>query len=252
MEPYTVITGASDGLGKEIALQLGYSGQKLVLVARRTDSLEAIARDIREHGGPLPIVISADLSTRAGTTSLLSEIADIPLDTLILAAGFGGSSTFHKEAKENISSMIDLNCSSVALTVREVLPRFIEQNNGRIVLFSSIVSFQGTGFSALYAATKGFIQSLGEGIREETRHLHISTLIAAPGPVTTGFADNASMTYSGSMPADIVAREIIKNIGKNKTIYPGRLSKILKFALSIAPRQLRVKIMTNIMKSMSA
>jgi len=250
MPQHTVITGASEGIGRALARELGRQGQNLVLVSRRPSELEALRLVIHSERPVDVRIVEADLSTIEGREKLALEIGGLEIRSLVLAAGFGGSAVFEETGFDRLESMIALNCTSVAWTIRALLPQMLAAGSGNIVLFSSVVGFQGTAHSALYAATKNFIQALGEGIREETKRRGISTLIVAPGPVATRFATEAKMAQGGA-DVETVARSIARNIGKSKTLYPGGLSKLMNLSLGLAPRSARVPIMSGIMKNLA-
>lgn len=248
MSSYTLITGASDGIGRAIALQLGARGENLILVARRKSQLDDVSSQIRRMSNAKVEALSLDLATEDGTAQLIEHISEYKVSTAVLAAGFGSSIPF--EFENRVGQMIDLNCKSVAVTARYLVGKMATAKQGNLVMFSSVVGFQGTANSALYAATKNFVHSLTEGLRIEASKAGIKTLLVAPGPVKTGFASTAGMSENGA-DVNMVAASIIRNIGKSKNLYPGIQAKILIRSLSMAPRLLRVRLLSQIMKGLS-
>lgn len=103
---------------------------------------------------------------------------------------------------------------------------------------------------AHYSATKGYVQNLAEGLATEFRPLGIDILSSAPGPVRTKFANRAGLTFSQEEDPSLIARDTIAALGKKATVIPGRLGKVLSYALATAPRSLRVKIMSSIAQGM--
>jgi short-subunit dehydrogenase len=248
MPRFTLVTGASEGIGRELASQLAAAGHDLILVARREAELQSLASDLRANHSVAVMVMALDLSRPEGTAELLAKIQPIALETAALAAGFGGSALFGEESRERVRDMIELNITSVSEVAHALAPGFKSQG-GNLVLFSSLVGFQGTAHSALYAATKNFVQALGEGIRVEGAGTKMTTLIVAPGPVKTGFAREAKMS-SGGANATAVAKAIVANIGKSKNLYPGAQAKFLTRTLALAPRPLRIRLLSAIMSGL--
>ena len=115
---------------------------------------------------------------------------------------------------------------------------------------SSIVAFQGTPYSAHYSATKAYVQTLGEGIAQELKPSGVDVLLAAPGPVATGFGGRAKLNMNNVQPADKIALEILQALGNQTTVYPGGLTKLLVFGLSTVPRFAKTLIMKKVMKGM--
>lgn len=248
MSGYTLITGASDGIGRAMAMQLGARGESLILVARRESELSKLKFEIEDVSDAEVQVLPIDLGTEAGTAKLIEHLSSHKISTAVLAAGFGSSLPFAFE--DRVGQMIDLNCKSVAVTARYLVSKMTADKEGNLVMFSSVVGFQGTANSALYAATKNFVHSLTEGLRIEAAKAGIKTLLVAPGPVKTGFATIAGMSENGA-DVNMVAASIIRNIGKSKNLYPGVQAKILIRSLSLAPRLLRVRLLSQIMKGLS-
>lgn len=249
MSSYTLITGASDGIGRAMAMQLGAKGESLILVARRERQLNQLKAEIEGSGNADVQVLALDLATEEGTHQLIENLSKLKISTAVLAAGFGSSVPF--EFENRVGQMIDLNCKSVAVTARHLIAKMSSAKEGNLVMFSSVVGFQGTANSALYAATKNFVHSLTEGLRIEAAKAGVKTLLVAPGPVKTGFASTAGMSEKGA-DVTMVAASIIKNIGKSKNLYPGIQAQVLVRSLAIAPRGLRVRLLSQIMKGMAA
>ena len=145
--------------------------------------------------------------------------------------------------------MVDLNCRpSWALTT--VGQRMASQKRGGIVLFGSLVGFNGAPLSATYAATKGFVQSFAEGIAAEMRPCGVDVVSVAPGPVGTGFSARAGMQMGRAATPETVARSALAALGRRTTVRPGFLAKLLGWSLAMLPRWGRVRVMGAIMKGM--
>ncbi len=250
--PWALVTGASEGIGRAVAKRLAAAGYNLVISARRTGLLRELELDLTE-GSPCNVrVVGADLATSEGIAQLYDETSDIPISCVVLAAGFGTGGRFLDSDIETELRMIDLNCRSVVDATYRFAGRMRERGiRGSIVLFSSLVAFQGVPHAANYAATKGFVQVFAEGLMHELAPHGISVLAVAPGPVNSGFADVAGMTMGKAGTPDEVAEGVIAKLGSSATIRPGFLSKALEYSLFSLPRRGRTAIMKQVMAGMT-
>ena len=211
-----LITGATSGIGKEMTFLFGAAGFNLILTGRRKEALTKIATELTD----------------------LHKVKVIPI-----AAGLLVSSDL-----ENELNMRDLNCRSVLILSHFFANSMATRGKGAIILLSSIVAFQGVPNAGHYAATKAYVQSLGEALSYELKPLGIDVLNAAPGPVETGFAKRAKMTMGKALKPNDVAATIIKSIGRRTTVFPGLQTKIIRFGLSTVPRWLKIRIMGSVME----
>jgi len=249
--PWAVVTGASDGIGREMAISLAEAQLNLVLVARRGVVLEALAAELNQAHGIRTLIIAADLGMQAGIDALLASTSALDIGLLVASAGFGTSGPFIDAPLEAELSMIDVNCRAVAALSHAFGRRFARQHRGGLVLMSSLVAFQGVPRAANYAATKAFIQAFAEGLRAELKPLGVDVVASAPGPVHSGFAARASMTMSMAVSSRTVARQTLKALGRTGTVRPGWLSKGLELALMFLPRWGRVRMMGVVMAGMT-
>lgn len=247
---WALVTGASSGIGKELAQLLAQSKFNLILNARNEENLNSLSQELRENYLIETKVIAGDLTEENTIERIKLESSEINLGLTILNAGFGTSGLFANSSYENERAMLDLNCVSVFQLTHYFSKVFADKKRGGIILLSSIVAFQGTPYSAHYAATKAYVQSLGEGIAHELKPYNVDVLLAAPGPVATGFGDRARLNMSNAQPADKIALEILRALGNKTTVYPGGLTKLLVFGLSTVPRWAKTLIMKKVMKGM--
>ncbi len=248
--PWAVVTGASSGIGREIAVLLASSGLHVVLVARRAAAMEALHLDAL-HGVQVRIV-ELDLALGDSQARLAHCTAGLDVGLLVAAAGFGSAGPALSRDPAVESEMVRVNCVAALEQSLHFGRRFSDRGRGGLVLLGSLVGFQGTPWAANYAATKAYAQSLAEGLRAEWIGKGVDVLAAAPGPVHTGFATRAGMRFGAAMQADVVARDILLALGRRGTVRPGWLSRLLGAALATAPRSLRVRIMGNIMAGMAS
>jgi hypothetical protein len=180
----------------------------------------------------------------------LAETRDLPIHLLVASAGFGSIGSFLDLDLANETNMIDVNCRSVVDLTHGIGLRLRAAGRGGVVLFGSIVGFQGVPGMATYAATKGFIQSFAEALAVEWRAHGISVLCVAPGPVGTGFAGRAGMHMAQADRPDAVARASLAALSRSGTVRPGFLGKALGWPLATLPRWARVRLLGLIMKGM--
>jgi len=248
--PWALVTGASSGIGLELARLLASAGLNLVIVGRNETRL-AQARDKFIRMGVDVRPIRADVSEKAERERLLRETEDLDLGLVVLSAGFGTSGLFVDSSLTEEINMLRVNCESILAFSHYYSRKFKKNGRGGIVLLSSIVGFQGVPYAANYAATKAYVQSLGEALAVELKGHGVAVLSAAPGPVVSGFGQRAKMKMGKVLkPAD-VGVPILKALGRKKTSFPGRLTKLLIWSLALLPRKGRVLVMRKVMKGMA-
>ena len=247
---WAVVTGASSGIGKELALRLAEAGLSLILVARRQAALEALQKTMAEQYGTESELVAADLSTPEGVEQVIASSNKVSVGLLVASAGFGTSGPFIDNALAVERNMLAVNCDALLHLSHHFGQRFAQQGKGGLILLSSMVAFQGAPFSANYAATKAYVQALAEGLYHELRPLGVDVLAAAPGPVRTGFGERATMNMAQALTPEQVGIPILKALGRRMTVVPGSLSKFLTYSLHTMPRSGRVWAMGSIMKGM--
>lgn len=246
-----MVTGASDGIGRAFAEKLAEAGFDLILVSRRDIELQAIADKLRTKHGVSVDVFATDLSIPSAVARLLEATRKREIGILVAAAGFGTSGAFVQNSIDAELQMIDLNCRAVVELSHGLGHDMAKRGRGAIVLFGSLVGWQGTPAAATYAATKAFIQAFAEGIGEELSSSGVDVMSVAPGPVDSGFANRANMTMGASDSPAQVALESLHALGRRRTVVPGRVGKFLTWSLALLPRQSRVTIMGKVMKGMA-
>ena len=249
--PWAVVTGASEGIGAAFAAELASKGLNLVLVARREDRLEAMSRELATKFKVEVRIQPTDLASKSSALGLFINTEELDVGLLVAAAGFGTSGPMLLTNDRVESDLVEVNCAAVLQQCLHYGRRMAAKRLGGIVLFSSVVAFQGAPLSANYAASKAYIQALAEGIGEELKADGVDVLSVAPGPIASGFAARANMNLGQTMTPEVVARVSIAALGKQRTVRPGWLSKLLGWGLSTAPRFLRVQIMGSIMANMT-
>ncbi len=249
--PRALVTGASSGIGREIAVQLAAAGFDLVLVARRETLLRELAADLTGRHRIDIRVLPLDLALDQGVQELTAATAGTDIGLYVAAAGFGTSGPFLHANLDQEREMLRLNCEAVLTTSLLFGRRMAERGRGGIVLMSSVVGFQGMPNAAHYAATKAYVQTLAEALHVELRPRGVDVLAAAPGPTDSGFAERADMRMGRALSPRAVAHGTLAALGRRPTALPGLLSRVLKDSLAPLPRRTRVRIMGSVMAGMT-
>ncbi len=247
-DEWVMITGATSGIGKELSIKFGEAGFKLIITGRRENELKALCTYLFDNFQTETIPVKGDLSRTEDVAALLKETYHLNVGVVILNAGFGTSGKFIDSDIEQEVNMLELNCKSVLMMAHHFANKMKTQpKKGAMVFMSSMVAFQGVPNAANYAATKAYVQSLGEGLSIELKKEGIDVLSAAPGPVASGFAERANMRMDMTLSPRDVGVPIIKAIGRKRTILPGFLTKFLVYNLMMTPRWAKTIIMGKVM-----
>jgi hypothetical protein len=245
---WVLVTGATSGIGRELALKFGEAGFKLIITGRRGKELEALSAHLSDEYNTESIPVQGDLSIIEDVNKLFSEVSHLNIGIAILNAGFGTSGKFRASNIEQEVNMLDLNCKAVLIMAHHFANKMKAQpKKGAIVFMSSMVAFQGVPNAANYAATKAYVQSFSEALAVELKSEGIDVLSAAPGPVASGFAERADMKMDMSLSPEQIGVPIIEAIGRRSTVLPGFLTKLLVYNLRMTPRWAKVQIMGKVM-----
>lgn len=240
----TVITGASSGIGEALAHLFAREQQALVLVARRKDKLEGLAKALNSKYSVKVHVIALDLQQMGAAAQLMNEISNLKLtvDTLVNNAGFGVSAPFAKSDASQTSGMMQLNMVALTELTHMVLPMMLERGHGRIMNIASVVAFQPCPYFAVYAATKAYVLSFTEALAEEMRGRGILVTAVCPGSTATEFHDVAhtkgSLLTQIQDTAETVAEEGYKALNNGKSVVvTGLMNKPLPLVNRLVPRK---------------
>jgi short-subunit dehydrogenase len=246
-----LITGASGGIGYELAKLFAQDRVGLVLVARNGSKLTAIARELLALGAPRVEVIVADLASADAVPPLLRELSNrrLEIDVLVNNAGYGQSGSFAATDEATELGMIQLNIGALTALTKGVLPGMLARGQGRILNVASTAGFQPGPFVAVYSATKAYVVSFSEALAEELAGSGVTVTTLSPGPTATGFAARADMLRSRLFrPGMTMSPAAVAAIGYaglkrgRRLVVPGLLNKIQLQSLRISPRRLVVKI----------
>lgn len=190
-----LITGASSGIGEELAELFARDKTNLILVARSTGKLQGLADRLRAAYGIRADVITSDLSQPGASEALFEQVtaADLSVDCLVNNAGFGSMGYFDQMPFETHSSMILVNVLALTALTRLFIPAMVARGAGRILNIGSTASFQPGPNAAVYYATKAYVRSFSEGLQTELSGTGVTVTCMCPGPTKTNFGQHAEM-----------------------------------------------------------
>jgi uncharacterized protein len=221
--PFAVVTGASSGIGFELARQFAEHGYDL-LVAAEEEAVHQAAADLRRDGTNQVIDVRVDLATHEGVERLHAAIAESgrDVDALVLNAGRGIGGDFVRDTSwADELNVIEVNVVSTVHLAKRVLPGMVERGSGGVLFTSSIAATMPGAYQAVYNASKSFVQSFAEALREELKDTGVTVTALMPGPTDTNFFHRAEMddTRVGTGPKDdpaLVAKQGFEALQKEK------------------------------------
>lgn len=240
-----LVTGASSGIGVELARIHAERGGDLVLVARRQDRLEALKADLETTHRIRAHLIVKDLARPEAAAEIHDELTGrgVKIDYLINNAGFGNGGFFHEQDWARNEAMIQVNVTAVAALMRRFVPEMISRGGGRILNVASMAAFLPGPLQATYYASKAFVVSFSEAIRNELAGTGVTVTALCPGPVDTEFIEKANLREAKGFARTVSARGVAlagyNAMLKGKPIIvPGPVNKlIIHLLLRLTPRR---------------
>ena len=244
-----LITGASSGIGLELARQFAAHGHDLVLVSRNRDALEAAAGTLEGKYAIRATVIPADLADPDAPSRILDTVRAeaIDIEFLVNNAGFGLGGQFSETDVNTELDMIQVNISALVHLTKLFMQPMLARRSGRIMNLSSTAAFQPGPLMSIYYASKAFVLSFSEAIDEELRNSGVTVTCLCPGTTATNFAENAGVTNTGvfarTQSADEVARFGFEAMMKGERLaIPGMRNKIMVQAERLVSRKLVTRL----------
>jgi short-subunit dehydrogenase len=250
MAETVLITGASSGIGSELAKLFAADGSDLVLVARSEPALRDLADELRDRHGVDARVLPHDLTDPAAPLALAEELRDAGgiVDVLVNNAGFGAHGPVARIPLERQVEMVQLNAVALTALTRVFLPAMLARRRGGILNVGSTAGFQPGPYMTVYYATKAYVLSFTEGLVEELAGTGVTATCLAPGPTRTGFSRAAGMEGSnlfrlGTMGAAQVARAGYRGFRAGRAlVVPGALNRTVAALSRVAPLSLTRKV----------
>lgn len=222
---YSLITGASKGLGKAFAMELAGRGRNLILVSLPGENLEKLASQIKSNGTDA-VYYETDLTTKTNILSLSKWVNEnYEVDLLINNAGIGGHSKFVNTDVDFIDNMIQLNVMATSLMTHQLLPNLLRQKKAHVLNISSLAALSPMGYKTVYPASKAFIHSFTLGMQQEYSETNVFFSVVNPGPMRTNGKVQENIAQTGFWanaielgPEKVAALSLQKMFGGEKVI----------------------------------
>jgi uncharacterized protein len=231
-----LITGASSGIGAEIARELARRGLGVTLVARREERLRELADELGADHGVRAETIAADVSEERPREQLADELRNrgLTVDVLVNNAGFGSGGRFVELDADHEESMVRTNCEAVVGLAGRFVPAMVERGRGAVLNVASLIAFQPVPFQATYGATKAFVLSFSDALHEELRGTGVTVTAVCPGPVRTEFGDAGGFGGADDripsllwLEAPSVARAAVNGLEQgDRVVVPGPVNQV--------------------------
>ena len=241
-----LVTGASSGIGAEIARGLARRGHGVTLVARRADRLEALAAQLEDKHGVRAPTLACDLGSDRSRSRMLAKLDELGLDVEVLVnnAGFGSGGRFQELDAARELDMVRLNVEAVTALCARFVPEMVDRGRGAVLNVASTAAFQPLPRQAVYAATKAFVLSFTDALHADLQGTGVTATALCPGPVRTEFVESAGIDDAAeALPQpfwtdpDFVAEEGIRGLERGRrVVVPGKLNRATALGGQHAPR----------------
>ena len=239
---WALVTGASAGIGAELARQMAASGANLVLTARRSDRLAQLAQELIQRHKIQAETVCADLTQSSGCDDIFAftQQRNLPVEVVINNAGFGAAGAFRKLDLQRQLDMVQVNVAAVIKLTYLYLPAMLERRSGYVMIVASTAAFQSVPYLCVYGATKGFDLLFAEGIAEELRNTGVRVSALCPGGTESEFQQVAgTRERRGRAPVDKVVRDGLAALADGRSmVIPGWGNWVGMEAQRIVPRRL--------------
>lgn len=249
-----LITGASAGLGQAFARRCASEGMDLVLVARRRERLDALAKELKKEHKVAALVVPVDLSQPGAADDIKAacDAAGVTVSMLINNAGFGSHALFHETDRQWQRDMVIVNCQAPVALTDLFLPDMVARQNGAVIFLASTAAYQPTPYFAVYGATKSFNLMLGEALWAEMKPFGVDALAVSPGYTTTEFQEVADVKALPPKALWRTAENVVDScfaaLGKQPSVIDGSKNAMGAFALRFAGRSTVAKLAYGMLK----
>ncbi len=249
-----LVTGASQGIGADIARELSRRGHRVLLVARSEDRLGTLADELRAAGGRAD-VLATDLADRPARAALLDRVADlgVAVDVLVNNAGFSTMGRVSEADPDAELAMVEVDVVAVVDLCTRLLPGMVERGRGAVLNVASTAAFQPLPGQAGYGAGKAFVLSYTQSLVGELKGSGVTATALCPGPVDTGFGERAGFTKEEAEKAlpsvmwvdsAAVARAAVEGLEKGRmVVIPGAVNRVAAALAQVTPRSLLLPVL---------
>jgi short-subunit dehydrogenase len=247
-----LVTGASSGIGADVARSLARRGHGATLVARRAERLEELATELRQEHGVRVEVLEGDLADERSRARMLGQLAELALNVEVLVnnAGFGSGGAFYELDAEREVEMVRLNVEAVIALCGRFVPEMVRRGRGAVLNVASTAAFQPLPRQATYGATKAFVLSFTDALHAELAGTGVTATALCPGPVRTEFADTAGIGEEAEGLPDVfwadspdVAEQGVRGLERDRrVVVPGLLNRAGALGGQHVPRSLLLRL----------
>jgi short-subunit dehydrogenase len=253
---YTLITGASSGLGKEFSIQCAAMGMNVIMIALPGSNTFSLAAHLIMEYGVEVKAIEFDLTDTILLLKTLHELmADFDITFLINNAGIGGTVSIMESTIESIDRIIQLNVRGTVLVTQTLLPQLLKHEKSYILNISSMAAFTPIAYKTVYPASKAFVSSFSLGLREELQGTGVSVSVVYPGPIMTNSGVSTRIVEQGMKgriglltTKEIVRIALRQTLAGKGVIIPGFWNRINHFLMSMIPTETKLRIVSGAVK----
>jgi uncharacterized protein len=244
MHNWAIITGASSGIGKALAVEFAAGGYNLVLVARNESALQNVASQCREKSGVETDVIATDLACAESVDELVNSLTSNPrnYEVLVNNAGFGIHGNFASTDINRNIQLVNVQLTAAMRLTRAVLPGMIARHKGRILNIASVYSFSPVPFQSVYAASKAFLMSFSSALQNEVEGTGVTITAFCPGVTQTEFRSRAGIAekhQDSGMTAEATAHiAYVETLRGKHIVVPGLINRLYVFVSRVLPAQM--------------
>lgn len=244
---WALVAGGSQGIGACLAAELAARGLNLLLVARRRETLEASAQELRVCAGVEVRTLSADLAEPSAADAVQAAAEGLEIGLLVLNAAAAYTGLFLRSAEAESLRIVDTNCRAGLALVHRFVPPMVARARGGLLFMSSMAGFQGAPLVTVYGASKAFLISLGEGLAEELAPHGVDVLVCVAGATRTpsylaGKLADRGRTAIETEPEE-VARVAVRALGRKPLVIAGALNRAVRLLLGLIGRRAAVRLM---------
>jgi uncharacterized protein len=253
---YTLITGASNGLGREMALECARRGHNLLLVALPDSGLPELCDEIRQEFGRPAIGYECDLTNEYALEKMAHWVnSNYPIDWLINNAGTGGSKKFEDATADYLDRIIHLNIRATTMLTYLLLPELKRHSEALIINVASLAAFGPLPYKTIYPASKAFVYSFSRGLSRELESTGVRVVVVAPGPfvsnpdVARRIMKQSFIARLGVLTTNEITRQVFSGAEHGQdVIVPGFWNKFNRFLIRWVPEYFRLSLMSGILK----
>lgn len=250
--PWALITGATSGIGEEIAKEIASRGINIVLVARKTDELELKSSALKTKYNINTKTISADLSTNEGIEIIKSSTNELSIGLLAISAGLEVNGAFEKNDIQKELKVVQININATLLLTHHFSKKMVDNSKGGILLVSSLSGHMPNPYFANYAGTKAYVLNFGASLYGELKPKGVDVTILSPGltstPMTKDNGVDFSKTPMQSMSPKDVAKTGVNALGKKMIAIPGNKNKFMAAMAKHSPLEMQTKMNEKMMR----